>query len=415
LTGPAVAEAPAVEWLFTRDVSVLLVAGVAYFVMVSLSFPVLPRLIEDELGGSEAQIGFAFGATALGMLLVRPFVGFLADAYGRRSLMVVGAFVVAALQLAHVPAAVAGLWPLLGVRFLIGTAASAMYVGQATTATELPPQSRSAEIFSTFSVAVFVGFAIGPVLGETVLQRYGFTEAFAAAAVVGGLCGLAGLALPETRPEGAVARIAGLRGLLHPVAARAGAVSFLLFASFIGFTAFATPYGESLGLDKVRWVLLAFSLTTLVARALGGRLIASMDRLTLGTAAHATVVVGLAIMIVFDSVWSLYVGGVVMAAGLAFNVPLMVVVAAESASPQERSRVVATVIMFGDLASSLGAFGLGLVAEVAGYRGMYSVVLVLAVMAAVLYRSPFMEPVTALRRTADRSPDATPTDATMRP
>lgn len=380
--------------------------------MVGLSFPVLPRLIEAELGGSEAEIGFAFGATALGMLLVRPFVGYLADAHGRRTVMVVGAFVVAVLQLAHVPAASMGLWPLLAVRFFIGTAASAMYVGQATTATELPPQSRSAEIFSTFSVAVFVGFAIGPVLGETVLQRYGFTEAFAAAAAVGGLCVLLGLALPETRPADAVARIAGVRGLLHPVAARAGAVSFLLFAAFIGFTAFATPYGESLGLEQVRWVLLSFSVTTLLVRAVGGRLIATMDRKRLGTSAHLTVVVGLAIMVVFDTVWSLYVGGVVMAAGLAFNVPLMVVVAAESARPQERSRVVATVIMFGDLANSLGAFGLGLVAEVGGYRGMYGVVLVLAAAAAVLYRSPFMDPVTAVS-TPPGSPRNDRPDATM--
>ncbi len=381
--------------------------------MVGLSFPVLPRLIEDELGGSEAEIGFAFGATALGMLLVRPFVGFFADAFGRRGVMVVGAFAVAVLQLAHVPAASTGLWALLAVRFLIGTAASAMYVGQATTATELPPQSRSAEIFSTFSVAVFVGFAIGPVLGETVLQRYGFTEAFAAAAVVGGACVLLGLSLPETRPPDAVARIAGMRGLFHPIAARAGAVSFLLFAAFIGFTAFATPYGESLGLEQVRWVLLAFSVTTLVVRALGGRLIATMDRKLLGTAAHLTVVAGLAIMIAFDTVWSLYLGGVVMAAGLAFNVPLMVVVAAESARPQERSRVVATVIMFGDLANSLGALGLGLVAEFSGYRGMYGVVLVLAFAAAVLYRSPFMDPVTAVANPPG-SPRADHRDATIR-
>lgn len=406
------ATGPAPEPLFTRPVVTLLVAGISYFVMVGLSFPVLPRLIEDELGGSEAEIGFAFGATALGMLLVRPFVGYLADAHGRRSVMVVGAFVVAVLQLAHVPAAALGLWPLLAVRFLIGTAASAMYVGQATTATELPPQSRSAEIFSTFSVAVFVGFAIGPVLGETVLQRFGFTEAFAAAAVVGGLCVVLGLSLPETRPADAVAQIAGVRGLLHPVAARAGAVSFLLFAAFIGFTAFATPYGESLGLEQVRWVLLSFSVTTLVARAVGGRLIATMDRRMLGTSAHLTVVAGLGIMIAFDTIWSLYVGGVVMAAGLAFNVPLMVVVAAESSRPQDRSRVVATVIMFGDLANSLGAFGLGLVAEVGGYRGMYGVVLVMAVAAAALYRSPFMDPVTAVGGRPGSSTGGRP-DATM--
>lgn len=384
--------------LWNRPVVTLMVAGVAYFVVTSLSFPVLPRLIEDELGGSEADIGFAFGATAVGMLLMRPFVGSFADRWGRRPLMIVGAAVVAALQFGHVPAAEIGLWALLILRFLIGMAASAMYVGQATTATELPPQHRSGEIFATFSVAVFVGFAIGPVVGETVLQRSGFTAAFGVAAAFGWVCAALGATLPETRPTDARPTGGGLRHLLHPVAARAGVVSFLLFAAFIGFNAFVTPYGESLGLEQVRWALLAFSLTTLVARAVGGRLIDRADRLRLGTTAHLTVVAGLAIMIGFDAVWSLYVGAIVMASGLAFNVPLMVVVAAESARPQDRSRVVATVIMFGDLANSLGAFGLGLVAEFAGYRGMYGVVLALALAAAVLYRSPFMDPVTALRR-----------------
>lgn len=383
--------------IFNRQVVTLLSAGVAYFVVAGISFPILPRLVERRLGGDDTDIGLAFGMMALGMLLMRPAIGYLADRYGRRPMMVGGAIGVGLLQLVHVPAADVGLWMLLVVRLLLGMASSAMYLGQATTATELEPKERSAEIFSIFGVAVFVGFAIGPVVGEAVLETWGFTAAFGVAAGFAGLCATLGLFLPETRPSDVLARFDGLGSLFHPVAARAGAVSFLVFGAFIGFQAFVTPYAESLGLEQVRWVLLAYAVTSLVSRAFGGRLIARADRLRLGTAAHLTSATGLALIVVFDQVWSLYAGAIVLAAGLSFNVPLMTVVAAESARPQERSKVIATVVAFGDLANSAAAFGLGIVADGVGYRGMYLVVMIVTLAATVLYRSPFTAPVTAIR------------------
>ena len=78
------------------------------------------------------------------------------------------------------------------------------------------------------------------------------------------------------------------------------------------------------------------------------------------------------------------------------SMALMILVAADSASPQERSRVVATVIVFGDLANSAAAFGLGAIADWVGYRGMYLSVMFMALAAAVLYRSSFMRPVTGI-------------------
>ena len=248
--------------LLNRQVVTLLSAGVAYFVVAGISFPLLPRLVERRIGGDDVDIGLAFGVMAAGMLVMRPFIGYMADRYGRRPMMLGGAFGVAALQLVHVPAADTGLWALLLVRFVLGMCSSAMYLGQATTATELEPQERSAEIFSIFGVAVFVGFAIGPVLGETALEISGFGAAFGVAAVFAVLCALLALTLPETRPRDVVARFDGVSSLIHPVAARAGAVSFLVFGAFIAFNAFVTPYAESLGLEQVRWVLLAYAVTT---------------------------------------------------------------------------------------------------------------------------------------------------------
>ena len=152
--------------ILTRDVVLLLSAGMSYFVVAGISFPVLPRLVKQELNGGEFEIGLAFGLMGLGMLAMRPLVGFLADKYGRKHLIVVGAITIIVTQLLHVPAARSSLGMLLLVRFVLGLGSSAMYVGQATTATELPPSSRSGEIFSLFNVSVVAGFAVGPVVGK---------------------------------------------------------------------------------------------------------------------------------------------------------------------------------------------------------------------------------------------------------
>ena len=68
-----------------------------------------------------------------------------------------------------------------------------------------------------------------------------------------------------------------------------------------------------------------------------------------------------------------------------------------SANDAERSKVVATVTTFGDLANSGGALALGVVADAVDYDGMYVVVAGCALLAVALMRSRFMAPVAGLR------------------
>ena len=173
-----------VDRVYTPRVLAVFAATALYFSVGGLSFPVLPRLVEQELGGSKADIGLAFGVFAIGMLLVRPIAGWLLDRVGRRPVMLGGSLSVAVLQLLHVPAADTGeLWVLLVVRVLTGAASSAMYLSQATVATELPNPEHRDRVFALFSTTVLVGFAVGQVVGEMVMQAHGFVWAFAVSAV----------------------------------------------------------------------------------------------------------------------------------------------------------------------------------------------------------------------------------------
>jgi len=392
--------APRKDAIPTAPVAILLAAGIGYFAVAGISFPVLPRLVEQEIGGAESAIGVAFGAMALGMLAVRPFVGYLSDRYGRRPTMVAGAVAISGLQLLHVPAARTGLWALVAVRVAIGMAASLMYVSQATVATELAPPSRRGAVFATFSTAVFVGFAIGPVLGEWLLEEQGFTFTFAVAAVLGLLCAVAGSALPETRPAGVEPRFVGYRSLFHPMAARIGVMNLLVFMTFIGFNGFITPYAESMGVTSVRWILLTYSGTTLVMRAVGGGLLDRANRMHLASAAFVVVALGTMILAFAPSPIWLYIGAFVTAVGLAYNVPLLVLIGADSADDQDRAQVVSTITTFGDLANSAGALALGFVAASFDYTVMYLVISVGALGALALLHSPFLAPVPGLHRGA---------------
>jgi MFS family permease len=381
-------------------------SGIAYFTVAGISFPVLPRLVEDELGGSKTDIGLAFGVFALGMLMVRPIAGVVSDRVGRRPLMIVGAVGISIFQVLHVPAADTGeLWVLLLVRVGTGAFSSLMYLAQATMATELPPERHRARVFSTFSTAVFVGFALGPIVGESVLQAHGFTTTFLVASAFGALSAVIAVTLPETRPA-EVKAATGLSNVFHPIAARIGLVNLLIFITFMGFNAFIQPYSEEFGVEEARYLLLTYSGTTLVVRLFGGWVLESFDRRNLATAAHTTVAIGALILATAGAQPQLYFGAFVIALGMALNVPLLMMIAVDSATDLERSKVVATVTTFGDLANSGGALLLGVVADFAGYEGMYVVVAGAALLAVALMRSRFMAPVDGLRPRAPTTTDA---------
>ena len=114
--------------------------------------------------------------------------------------------------------------------------------------------------------------------------------------------------------------------------------------------------------------------------------------------AHLTVAAGPLVLATAGGSGQLYLGAFVIAIGMAWNVPLLMLIAVDSASDVDRSKVVATVTTFGDFANSAGALFLGLIADAAGYEGMYVAVAGGAVLAVVLMRSRFMAPVAGLRR-----------------
>src|SRR5919109_1136153 len=79
--------------LVTRSFVGLAATALAFFVAAGVVLPVVAPFAIERLGSDETGAGFAYGAFSVAALLLRPVVGWAADRFGRRPLLVVGTLI----------------------------------------------------------------------------------------------------------------------------------------------------------------------------------------------------------------------------------------------------------------------------------------------------------------------------------
>ncbi len=164
-----------------------------------LIIPVVPRLIEDvghvSLAEASTVSGWMFCAYSVAQFLFGPVMGNLSDAYGRRPLLLLAVFGLAADYLfsAFAPSLT---WLFVG-RAIAGLCGASHVIANAYIADVTPPAER-AKAFGLMGAAFGIGFVLGPAIGG-MLGEYGPRVPFFAAAVVSGLNLVYGwFVLPET-------------------------------------------------------------------------------------------------------------------------------------------------------------------------------------------------------------------------
>jgi MFS family permease len=396
--------------LLTPRFAVLVLGGLAYFAALGSLTPTLPVYVRDVLGGSDLAVGVAAGAFGLSAALLRPFVGGLGDRWGRRLLAVGGSLVISlSILLTLVADSVA---MVVAFRLLTGVGEAAAFVGFAAAVQDLAPDGRRGEAASYFSVSVYGGLAIGPILGDA-LVKTSYDAVWIAGAALGLLGALLALSAPgasetaaATAAEAAVPGAPGERsarvlGILHRSALRPGLILMTGLIGYAGFMAFITLHARNVGMTNSGTVFALFAAMVMALRIVGARL---PDRLgPLATSRIATLwsAVALLLLAVWQEPAGIYVATVVYAVGQTFLFPALFVVAVESAPASERSAAIGTFSMFFDLSVFVGGAVTGVAAALGGEPAAFAVGAALCLVAFGLV-GPLLGPLVAPRsRVAD--------------
>jgi MFS family permease len=217
-----------------------------------VSTAVLPQFVREELGGSAAAVGFVVGSGSIAAMLLRPLLGAVADRQGRRRVAIGGALLscVGLLGLVAAGTITGG----TAGRIAFGLGGAAVNTAVMAWIVDTAVLEERGRALSLFGVSIWVGLAVGPQLGQAVLDAWGFHAVWiacvgielAAIACVAGVHEPRRPARPQAvarRPEDPRAWRVVLRAVLRP-----GLVSGIAWAGEGVVLAFLILHLEAEGL-----------------------------------------------------------------------------------------------------------------------------------------------------------------------
>jgi len=148
---------------------------------LGMVLPLLP-VYAKTFGASGAMIGLTVAAFAIPQLLVSPFIGRLADRFGRKPFLLLGAA-------AYFFSALGWWWAdtlawLIVFRALSGIGSALIFSNAQAYVGDLAPPGSEGRYMGAFGVADFLGFGLGPLFAGLIRDNAGLDQVFISMAVL---------------------------------------------------------------------------------------------------------------------------------------------------------------------------------------------------------------------------------------
>ncbi len=240
-----------------------------------MAFTLLPLYVLAH-AGTRGDIGVVMGLFALASALCRPWISDMIDRLGRKRSYTIGLLIMTGIPCLHLLLAepLGKAYPLfLLLRLVHGVGLALCFTAVFTFVADLLPAGRLNEGIGIFGISGLIGVALGPVLTEIAMKRFGFDGLFLTAA---GLAAIALLAhLPVKDSFRRLAQSAGpgfftllKRGKLLMV----GLMSALFGIGIAATSNFVAPFAEQRGFELISAFYISYSAGAIATRILGGRL-----------------------------------------------------------------------------------------------------------------------------------------------
>lgn len=359
------------------------VANFLYYGAFYLYIPVLPQYVE-MLGGTPADIGLVGGAFGLSSFIIRPYLGKLANKWGRKRMMLLGTISFAVLFLLF--GRVTGVVALVVLRLAHGVCLAMYLAASAAYIADYAPVDRRGEVLGIYQTCSVVSMAIFPAVGIWILQHtqsypFLFNVTFATALI----CFFVLLPLKESSP---VYNKEQKLDLL-PIFKRR--VIFMCSLCLLGASlvygailTFLPIYAPQRHVTDYGVFFVVYALATMGSRVFAGKLSDRIDRRLVILPFSLLVAFAALGFLILDSIWILGIIAVLFGLGYGALVPALTALVVDVTRPEERGPALGFFTAFIEVGIVVGAMGLGFITELLGYANMFALsgIIVLVITAA---------------------------------
>ncbi|MCU0248708.1 MAG: MFS transporter [Vicinamibacterales bacterium] len=365
------------ERLFTPRFFLMCGFSFAVFFSAFQLFPTAPFRIR-ELGGDTFAAGLFLACLTFASAVSAPFTGALADRFGLRRTLRVGAVALTGFSVGY--AVLQDYRLVLALTAVHGVFWSAVLTASAAYMTGILPPTRRAEGIAYWGLASVVALAIGPTFGFW-LYQFGW---FTLCAVMGALnlvVAVVAWRLPKERPHAAQKASAG-HGPLIEWRVLALSVTLMLYSySYGAITSFAAMYGEAIGSAPKGLYLTVVGFAIIATRPFLGRIADRVGYVRLLVPCLALISVGLVVLVSGGSRARLVLSAVIFGAGYGTAYPVYAAYLLQRVDAARRGAAFGALIAAFDTGIGTGSLVTGWIIGVAGYQAGFGVAAALSALA----------------------------------
>lgn len=378
----------------------LFLAGLLFWISITLLLPTLPIYIQD-LGGTTEQVGIVMGCFAIGLLASRTWLGKLADRRSRKIVILIGSFVAVLAPILYMSAG--SVFSLALIRAFHGISIAAFTIGYSALVVDLAPIQHRGTLIGHMNLAVPIGMSIGPALGgflqangkEYVPEGTGYEVLF----ILSAICAISALllssqigatVLPDaessTTNSDRLARnfrqFTQDRALLIPTV-----VLFLIGLVFGTLVAFLPLFIKELGLYfNIGLFYTVVAMTSFSVRLFVGKASDRYGRGLFISAALVCYVISMLLLTLAQTPIMFILAAIAEGAGAGVLIPLTLALISDRSYANERGKVFAFCMGGFDVGIALGGPSFGLLSGIlGGYQGIFALAAIFAAIALVVF------------------------------
>lgn len=370
--------------LWTKDFILLLLITTLSMTAITTQMGTLPLLVA-QIGGSKATSGAIVGVLGIAALFVRFPIGLMLDKYGRKILLLIGLLIlVIDFTLLNFLQTLLSLFLL---RLVQGVGNSVQATASATMTADLIPKEKLSMGLGYFSIAQSVPSAIGPLIGLTVVQNYGFESLFRVALVLTIIAFILSLfvneslLVRETIPQTEVdTSLLKNPGVIFP-----SLIMFMIYLAQAGVVAFIAQLALERGILGAGYYFTLMSLVSVTVRLCFSSILFRLKRSLVIHVSIFFIIIAYGNIVFASSIIYLLISAILFGIGIANLMPLMNTIVLQSVSDSQTGKATAIFMLSLDVAYGGGAVIWGIIASVFGFEWMYFFCAMSGVIAWLIY------------------------------
>ncbi len=356
---------------------------VNFFIFINFHalLPTFPFFI-TFLGGDAMAIGIAASLFSLATVISRPFVGWIIDTRGRRTILLIGLVGLALMPLGYCVALGIALTILL--RTIHGMFHAVASNANSTWVADIVPRERMGEGLGMHGLSLAISTAIAPAIGLSIMNTLGFHPLFAmtsisvvVAFVITLFIGNKNYTL-ERKPL-------RLRELLEPMAVPAAVTQCLFMVTYSVVEVFVAIYATEKGLPNGGVYFVFIAISTLVTRIALGRFVDRHGEELLVYTGNASCIAAVLLLVLCNSLPCFVLSAICLGYAFGAIVPSLQTMAMHAVAPERRGAATSTFFVAFDLGVAVSGFIAGALIKSLGYDKMFLIMVSFCFFSLVYY------------------------------